>query len=746
MPKKISKPDRASLTQFASALLDIDRLRQEITVLEHQEQEAKGKVDQLRKVGQSEQGKYNDLTKFIASSKLNCALLVNDHQSFDSTSQQLVFDIKKIDASSNRHKQELLALSHHLQEALHQHKKLDNPWVKIESEIAGATNKLKTIKHETLILQRLRDQQERDFWSLKAVAKDLHKQRARLARELQDLISEIGSATSDQRPPLEKKHRTLQQQLDELNALIRTTEARVNALEDSLDELVRAHQDMGEELQALTQQLSLLNNALRKIDDQRDELVRKEHALTQSSLLHEKKLTQQEQQRAGLNEKIEGLKASIYHNEMEQERLTAKIQQAVDEQSQKNIEIKSIKRLFDQEGENKTKISVLLATRQKERLAITTLATKQASDARQILDAAMITFDDGVATFGNGLALIPPLSVQALNDLNPDRMKITHEMHDFDNFSLAQRYDALMRCFTLMDGLVDAYVAAATSTKQYLADQYDLIVKRIHGSVRGRIRGMGAAILPFVDNNLKQQGNLNDAVVALFNNQNYVLLNEATLTTQAEALADEYIRRYDIFRIRAQHALMCYTARVPPVLKQCLAAGSTVAHTRTAVDALRLTPDIGEWRKAMGAPRSGEWFMWGTKSAFDGIEIHATISDSSIQLPAAIGPTAAALCTALCGLPLASWWQEAHATLLIEPDGSRQHPACFFSGRSKKWAELESFYARTMTAPDAALKRQNAENAVDAFLTQYVTHLRSLCQQALTHLAAGRDILGNTLP
>src|SRR5438034_1384697 len=115
------------------------------------------------------------------------------------------------------------------------------------------------------------------------------------------------------------------------------------------------------------------------------------------------------------------------------------------------------------------------------------------------------------------------------------------------------------------------------------------------------------------------------------------------------------LRRFGIFRLKTKYANMCFKQRLNSVVKPAVAnLGTTAAAADLQIQALRQNPDLGEWRVCLGVPTGGGWTIWGTKSAYDGIEVHVTISNTSIQLPGAAVDTFAngtTLCNALFTLP-----------------------------------------------------------------------------------------------
>jgi hypothetical protein len=120
---------------------------------------------------------------------------------------------------------------------------------------------------------------------------------------------------------------------------------------------------------------------------------------------------------------------------------------------------------------------------------------------------------------------------------------------------------------------------------------------------------------------------------------------------------------------------------VPQVLKTCIASGTTLVAAENQVRNLRLNPDIGELRIALGIPTGGGWTMSGTTSQYVGTEIDVMISSHSIQLPLNTIDTYKFAASLYFDVFMVAPNLQVHATLNVGVNAQNQHPAVLSVGR-----------------------------------------------------------------
>ncbi|MFY0534167.1 hypothetical protein [Nannocystis pusilla] len=77
--------------------------------------------------------------------------------------------------------------------------------------------------------------------------------------------------------------------------------------------------------------------------------------------------------------------------------------------------------------------------------------------------------------------------------------------------------------------------------------------------------------------------------------------------------------------------------------------------------------------------------------------------------------------------------------------GADAHPAVFFGGAKKFWNKLVGYYqGKGKSATDAQKLATDAEAKVVDLLTRYEGVLAGRCDTVRVHLAAGKDIQGNS--
>jgi predicted nucleic acid-binding Zn-ribbon protein len=380
------------------------------------------------------------------------------------------------------------------------------------------------------------------------------------------------------------------------------------------------------------------------------------------------------------------------------------------------------------------------------------------TDAVGIATAGLAAIQNGIATFGSGLPKIPTVVQTVLTQLGTQRVLLEGEPANITPLDIANapgHVQRLERLFGEIDNVVTRFNTEVDRTPRELDNEFAATSEAITRAAKAHCNNSDAEYnnAVFVDNQLAQGTPLRNIVFDRINaNKNACLQNHAPVQAALLTDVDELLRRYRIFLLRAKYNQVCFSTQVPGVLRGCLAAaGTTPAAAENQVRDLRLNPTIGDLRIALGVPAGRGWTMWGTTSAYDGVEIHVTISADSIKLQGAAINTfhnGAALFNAVFILPPQDDWKEVHATLNVAVWGN-QHPAVFVGGQAKLWYEYQQL--RQNRGESAAVAQQHmvaAQGAVQMLLNQWIASMQAQCQFLINRVnqLQPQDIRGQALP
>jgi hypothetical protein len=241
------------------------------------------------------------------------------------------------------------------------------------------------------------------------------------------------------------------------------------------------------------------------------------------------------------------------------------------------------------------------------------------TDAVGVAGAGLAAIQTGIATFDNGLPKIPTVVQDALTQLDVQRAQLAKEPANITPLDLDNapaHVKSLTLLFGNIDDLVTRFNAEVHRAPKELDNEFRATSKAITQAAKNCCNNNAEYVnAVFVDNQLKQGKYLHNTVTDFFTaRKNACLQNpdaeRATLLTEV----NELLRRYRIFLLRDKYKQVCFSAQVPQVLRACLSGGTTLLAAETQVRDLRLTPTIGDLRKALGVPAQLIWTMWPTTS------------------------------------------------------------------------------------------------------------------------------------
>lgn len=754
MPK-IEEPDDSALRKLEQALDKLEACQKAVDEACGKATELEQKVEEFKtKVGKPAQDKYNGLVEVCKELAARISTLEKELTLLSEKEKEAADETERARREVDATQAKLQGCKDELAETQRSRLKQERPLETCSKECKDAEEQLAALRKELAALARVIDKKEREYSDTRSADEVLERQIKLRKAERDRLVAEHGAAEEEDKKKLAVKMKKCQEALDELLALLWSSGRHLSDLEDDLDDLRRKRETLESRIWSLEYKLKKqLRPALEKAERRyaetwaRESMLKKQCASLSKQLdqdIDKAKAAEERQREATKRRKLkdnELAKAKADHESMEVERKAA------------GKRLRALKKQF-RAMENDAKAAAddcEKATKDLE--AALKEAHTQAQAAKQAAKASLDELDGGIKDFGIGLVKVPAKSAGELQEIKKTWASIRNQLAALANLSSPQALlKPLQSIFGALSKAIDAFNTALDGAKAALRAELKEIRQSISDNARKRAGNLWTSA-QWINDDLKKERDLRNRIDDLLSEKSReCLLTPKTVEDEALAEVDECVRRFKIFSLKVKYAKMCFQPRLNTVIKPALTDKKTVVQATTAIETLRLAPDIGEWRKCLDIPSSGGWTMWGTKSAFDGWEIHVTMSASSIQLPAN-QPTAYAggnqLCAALFTLPQNDRWMEIHGTLNVTvgttPQGKDAHPAIFFSGGDKYWLELTTLYVneKKLSQQDAQARTNQAKAAVRALLDKYKATLVTACTTIRKCLNQGEDVLGN---